>query len=240
VIGVSPELAQVATRYEQIRERVVAAAERSGRSPEAVTLIAVSKTHPVEAVRAAFAAGARDFGENYVQELRGKLDDLRDAGSAAAQARWHFIGTLQKNKAKDVVGRVSLVHAVDGVELAGVLARRAAAAGVVQDFLNEVNIGGEASKGGVHPDDVPGLLAKLAALPDARDVRCLGLMTIPPPARVPEDNRRHFRKLAALAAAQKLPLLSMGMSDDFEVAIEEGATHVRVGTSIFGARPAKR
>ena len=235
----SGELVEIGGRYAHIRERVTAAAERAGRAPESVTLIAVSKTHPAEAVRAAYAAGARDFGENYVQELRAKLGELASAGSAAAQASWHFIGTLQKNKAKDIVGRVALVHAVDSLELAAVLARRAAASGVVQDFLVEVNLGGEASKGGVSSEDLPGLLGKIAALPDARDVRCRGLMTIPPPARVAEDNRKYFRKLAALAKQEGLELLSMGMSDDFEVAIEEGATHVRVGTSIFGTRPVK-
>ncbi len=230
----------IAARLAQVVERVARAAERGGRKPDAVTLIAVSKTHPADAVRAAFAAGARDFGENYVQELRSKLAELTSAGSpSASEARWHFIGRLQKNKAKDVVGRVTLVHAVDDVELAAVLARRAAAAGVSQDFLLEVNQGGEASKGGVAPDGVARLLDAIAALPDARDVRCLGLMSIPPPAQAAEDNRVHFRRLATLARTHGLALLSMGMSDDFEVAIEEGATHVRVGTSIFGDRPAK-
>jgi PLP dependent protein len=234
------ELAGIAERYAAVAERVARAAERSGRAAEAVTLIAVSKTHPAAAVHAAFAAGARDFGENYVQELRAKLGELTQAGSpSASEARWHFIGRLQKNKAKDVVGRVALVHALDELELAAVLARRAAAAGVSQDFLIEVHLGGEASKGGLAPDDLGGLLDGIARLPDAGAVRCRGLMCIPPPAHVPEDNRVHFRRLATLARTHALPLLSMGMSDDFEVAIEEGATHVRVGTSIFGARPAK-
>jgi pyridoxal phosphate enzyme (YggS family) len=233
------QIAEIAGRYERIAERVARAAERSGRKPDAVTLVAVTKTHPVEAIRAAFAAGARDFGENYVQELRAKLAEINDAGSAARDARWHFIGRLQKNKAKDIIGRVALVHTVDDLELAGVLARRAAAAGLSQDFLIEVNLAGERTKAGCYPDDLGKLLDGIAALPDARDVRCLGLMAIPPPATGKDDNRRHFRALAELGRKHKLPLLSMGMSGDFEVAIEEGATHVRVGTSIFGLRPPK-
>jgi pyridoxal phosphate enzyme (YggS family) len=233
------QIAEIAGRYERIAERAARAAERSGRKPDAVTLIAVAKTHPVEAIRAAFAAGARDFGENYVQELRAKLSELNDAGSAARDAHWHFIGRLQKNKAKDIIGRVTLVHTVDDLELAGVLARRAAAAGLNQDFLVEVNLAGERTKAGCYPDDLGKLLDGIAALPDARDVRCLGLMAIPPPASGKDDNRRHFRALAELARKHALPVLSMGMSGDFEVAIEEGATHVRVGTSIFGLRPPK-
>ncbi len=226
-------MSTIADRLARVRERVVAAAARAGRAADSVTLVAVAKTHPAEAVRAALAAGARDLGENYVQELRGKQALLGELGDV----RWHFIGKLQKNKAKDVVGRVALVHTVDDAELAQVLARRAAAAGVVQDVLVEVNVGGEAQKAGVAPAALPALLDAIAALPAG--VRCVGLMTIPPPAHAPEDNRVHFRALAGLARAHALPVLSMGMSDDFEVAIEEGATHVRVGTSIFGVRPAR-
>jgi pyridoxal phosphate enzyme (YggS family) len=232
------DLDEIADRFARVSERVARATERSGRKPGEVTLIAVAKTHSSEAVRAAFAAGARDFGENYVQELRAKQTEIVDARSVAArEARWHFVGRLQKNKVKDVVGRVTLVHTVDELELAAVLAKRAAAAGVRQDFLVEVNLGGEAQKGGVEPDALPRLLAGIAALPDASDVRCLGLMCIPPPAHAPEDNRPHFRRLAELGKQHGLALLSMGMSADFEVAIEEGATHVRVGTAIFGLRP---
>jgi pyridoxal phosphate enzyme (YggS family) len=239
-VSTNEQIGEIAGRLERARERVARAAERAGRKPEDVTLIAVSKTHPTESIRAAFAAGARDFGENYVQELRAKQTELTDAGSAAAgEARCHYTGRLQKNKAKDVIGRVALVHAVDDLELAGVLARRAAAAGVSQDFLVEVNLAGERTKAGCYPADLPKLLDDIAALPDARDVRCLGLMSIPPPANGPEDNRVHFRALATLARQRGLALLSMGMSGDFEVAIEEGATHVRVGTSIFGLRPPK-
>jgi pyridoxal phosphate enzyme (YggS family) len=218
----------IAERLAEIQARIAAAAARAGRSPSEVTLIAVSKTHPASAVQEAFAAGARVFGENYVQELRGKQEQLPELA-----VEWHFIGRLQKNKAKDVVGRVALVHTVDSAELAAVLGRRALAASVVQDVLVEVHLGGEASKGGVAVDGLPGLLQAIAA---TDGVRCRGLMAIPPPVEHAEDNREHFRALAALGRKHGLPLLSMGMSDDFEVAVEEGATHVRVGTAIFGAR----
>jgi pyridoxal phosphate enzyme (YggS family) len=170
-------------------------------------------------------AGARDIGENYAQELRAKQEALGDLS-----LRWHFIGRLQKNKAKDVVGRVVLVHSVDSIELAAALGRRAVSAGVVQDVLAEVNVGGEATKGGVAEDEVTRLVDGMRAI---AGVRCVGLMTIPPPA---QDNRPHFRALAALARRLDVRELSMGMSDDYEAAIEEGATIVRVGTAIFGAR----
>jgi PLP dependent protein len=224
--------AGLAERVARVRERVAEAARRAGRNQTEVTLIAVSKTHPPELVREAHRAGLTAFGENYVQELRAKQTALADIADLA----WHFVGGLQRNKAKEVVGRVALLHALDGVPLAEALSRRAPA-GVVQDVLVEVNVGGEASKAGVAPADLPALLGALPAFPG---VRCRGLMAIPPPALRPEDNRPHFRALAALARAHGLAELSMGMSDDFEVAIEEGATLVRVGTAIFGPRAPKR
>jgi hypothetical protein len=223
----------IAAALAAVQARIAAAARRAGRDPAAITLVAVSKTHPPEAIRAAQAAGARVFGESYVQELRAKQAALPELPASA----WHYIGRLQKNKAKDLVGRVALVHAVDSVELADVLGRRAAAAGVVQDVLLEVHLGGEASKAGAAPADVPALLAHARA---TAGLRCRGLMCIPPPATRPEDNRAHFRALAELARRLELPELSMGMSDDYEVAVEEGATIVRVGTAIFGARPARQ
>jgi len=205
-------------RIADVRARVARAA--AGRP---VTLVAVTKTHSPETIRAAAAAGLTDFGENYVQEWAQKRDALADL-----PIRWHFVGHLQKNKAKDVVGRVALVHGVDSIELARTLDRRAAAP---QDVLVEVNVGGEASKSGVAPAALPALLEAMSSL---EKVRCRGLMCIPPPGR----GRPGFQLLARLANDSGLPELSMGMSDDFEEAIREGATIVRVGTALFGQRPA--
>ncbi len=209
---------ELAARIAGVSARVERAA--GGR---AVKLVAVTKTHPPELVRAAHAAGLRVFGENYVQELTGKRAALADLDGI----EWHFIGHLQRNKAKEVAGQVALIHGVDGLPLAEALDRRAARA---QDVLVEVNVAGEASKAGIAPAELPALLDGMKKL---ERVRCRGLMCIPPPG---EDNRPRFRLLAELARAHGLPELSMGMSDDFEAAIEEGATIVRVGTAIFGAR----
>jgi PLP dependent protein len=205
-------------------ERIAAVQERVARAARGrpVTLVAVTKTHPAQTVRAAHAAGLRVFGENYVQELAAKRAALADL-----DLTWHFIGHLQRNKAKEVAGRCALIHSVDSLALAQALDRRAAA---TQDVLVEVNVAGETTKSGVAPADVPALLEALAPL--AR-VRCRGLMCIPPAG---EDSRPHFRRLAGLARAHGLAELSMGMSDDFEAAIEEGATIVRVGTVLFGPR----
>jgi PLP dependent protein len=213
----------IAERAAVVQERIAAAAARAGRRPEEVTLVAVTKTHPVATLREAIAAGLRDLGENYVQELAEKMP-LVDG------ARWHFIGHLQRNKAKELAGRVALVHGVDSLALAEAIGKRVPP-GQVQDILVQVNLAGETTKSGVSEAEVPALAAGIAALPS---VRLRGLMTIPPPD---EDNRARFRALAALARRLGLTELSMGMSDDFETAIEEGATLVRVGTAIFGARP---
>jgi uncharacterized pyridoxal phosphate-containing UPF0001 family protein len=241
----------IALRWQAVQARVAAACERAGRSAADVTIVAVSKTHPSDAVRAAFAAGATDFGENYAQELATKWTELRDlrdpqdpreanppAGSQPPRApRWHFIGRLQRNKARLVAGRVVLVHAVDTIDLAEELVRRAA--GVVQPILLAVNLGGEASKGGVTAEAAPALARALAGVPGAS---LDGLMTMPPPSDDPEASRPHFEGLRALRdrlqdeLGRPLPVLSMGMSDDFEIAIGCGATHVRIGTAIFGTR----
>jgi pyridoxal phosphate enzyme (YggS family) len=191
-------------------------------------LVAVSKTRPADDVRAAAATGQLDFGENYAQVLRDKSRQLADA-----VVRWHFIGPLQRNKVKYVVGTAALVHAVESVEIARELDRRAGAAGIIQDLLCEVNVAEEPQKHGVRANEVSGLLAELASLPH---VRCRGLMTMAPAAAEAELSRPHFRKLCELAAAHGLPELSMGMTQDLEVAVEEGATLVRVGTAIFGER----
>jgi pyridoxal phosphate enzyme (YggS family) len=207
-----------------LSERIASVQARVARAAagRAVTLVAVTKTHPPERVREAHAAGLAIFGENYVQELAAKRAALADLAIA-----WHFIGHLQKNKAKDVAGQVALIHGVDSLALAQAIDRRAPRP---QDVLVEVNVAGEATKAGVAPAALPELLDGMRGL---ANVRCRGLMTIPP---FGGDNRPHFRRLAELARAHGLPELSMGMSDDFEVAIEEGATIVRVGTALFGAR----
>jgi len=216
-------VSEIEDRVHAVRARVAAACARAGRPASSVTLCAVSKKQPPELIRAAHAAGLRDFGENYAQELAVKADRLADL-----DIRWHFVGHVQKNKAKEVAARAALVHGVDSLELAEALDRRTEAS---LSVLVEVNAGGEATKSGVAWDEVPALVEAIRGLPR---VVCTGLMAIPPPG---EDNRARFRKLAALAGRLDLPQLSMGMSDDFEVAIEEGATIVRVGTAIFGPRP---
>ena len=232
----------IADRWRAVQARVAAACAQAGRPAAEVTIVAVSKTHPAAAVREAFAAGATDFGENYAQELATKAAELADtalAGPAqpARALRWHFIGRLQRNKAKLVAGRVALVHAVDSVELAEELARRAG--GTVQPILLAVNLGGEATKGGITADAAPALATALAAV---AGTSLDGLMTMPPPSDDPEASRPHFDGLRALRdrladqLGRPLPVLSMGMSHDFEVAIACGATHVRVGTAIFGSR----
>lgn len=220
----------LADRWHAISARVAAACVRAGRAPGEVTIVAVSKLQPAEAVIAAAAAGARDFGENYAQELAAKRE-------ACGDVRWHFIGRLQRNKAKLVAGKVALVHAVDSVDLAEELAKRAG--GVLQPVLVAVNLGGEDTKGGASPDAAPALAAAIARVPG---IRLDGLMTMPPPSDDPEASRPAFVALRALRdqlqqdLGQPLPVLSMGMSGDFEVAIGCGATHVRIGTAIFGAR----
>ncbi|HET7504409.1 MAG TPA: YggS family pyridoxal phosphate-dependent enzyme [Kofleriaceae bacterium] len=237
--GAGPIGEGVAERWRAVSRRVAAACERAGRAPGEVTIVAVSKTHPADAVRAARAAGAVDFGENYAQELAQKVSELSaDAVDAAGAAiRWHFIGRLQRNKARLVAGKVALVHAVDTVELAEELARRAG--GVVQPILLAVNLAGETTKGGITADAAPAVARAIVAL---AGVSLDGLMTMPPPVDDPEASRPHFEGLRALRGrlsdelGRALPVLSMGMSHDYEVAIACGATHVRIGTAIFGDR----
>ena len=197
----------IAARLAEVRARVAAACARAGRAPGEVTLIAVTKTHPVELIREALAAGQTDFGENYVQELVPKQ-------AALPQARWHFIGRLQRNKAKEIAGRVTLIHGVDSVALAEAIARRAEAAGVVQDVLAQVNVAGEASKGGVAPGELAALLATRPT-----GLRWRGLMIMPPPADDPETTRPYFRAARALARDHGLAELSMGMSSDYELSL---------------------
>jgi pyridoxal phosphate enzyme (YggS family) len=218
----------IAVRWRDVRARVDAACARAGRDPAEVTVVAVAKTQPVERVREAVAAGAVDIGENYAQELATKRAEV-------AGARWHFIGRLQRNKVKLVAGQVALVHAVDSADLAAELSKRTPD-GAVQRVLIAVNVAGEATKGGVAPADAPALAHAIADLPRlALD----GLMTMPPPDVDPRpafEGLRRLRDDLAAGCGAGLPVLSMGMSSDFEVAIGCGATHVRIGTAIFGAR----
>ncbi|MCB9552300.1 MAG: YggS family pyridoxal phosphate-dependent enzyme [Myxococcales bacterium] len=223
----------MALRVATLRGRIAAGCDACGRDPAAVTLVGASKAQPVEALRAAVAAGVVDLGENYVQEWIDKAD-------AVAGARWHFIGRVQRNKAKPIAQRAALVHGVDAARTAEALGRAAIAAGRVLPMLVQVDLAGEPSKGGVAPE---GLAALLDAIAGVAGVRCEGLMALPPDEGLAAARVR-FAALRALrdahaTAARPLPLLSMGMSGDFDAAVAEGATHVRVGTALFGPRPSK-
>ncbi len=210
----------------RVRERIARAAERAGRRAEDVLLVGVSKTVDLDRIRRAIEAGVPALGENWVQEARGKIAEL------GHPVPWHLIGHLQTNKARDAVEQFDVVQSLDRLDLARELDKRARAR--VVETLVEVNVGGEASKSGVMPDGLGALLEAIAALPS---VKVRGLMAIPPEGKEPDDSRVWFRALRKLGEQHGLRELSMGMSGDFEVAIEEGATIVRVGTLIFGPRP---
>jgi len=224
------------SNLEQIWHRIRAAAVASGRAPEAVRLVAVSKTHPVERIREAAAAGVTDLGENYVQEAREKIEAL-----SGSPLYWHFIGHLQSNKAKTAVTLFEWIHTVDSVKLAREINRHAAGLGKVQKILIQVNTGMEDTKSGIPAGDLSGLVTEIGRL---ANVSVRGLMAIPPYFDDPEAVRPHFKRLRELRDAireQEIPNvlmeeLSMGMSGDFESAISEGATMVRIGTAIFGER----
>ena len=226
----------IAVRLNDIRARVAEAAARAGRSPSEVRLIAVSKTFPIEAVRAAYDAGQRDFGENRVQEALQKMD----AGADMA-IRWHLIGHLQSNKAKRAAERLTLIHSIDGVDLLTRVDSAAAAASRRLQVLVQVDLAGETTKHGARAETLAAIFDG-ARRCTAADV--VGLMLLPPLTENPEDARRWFRLLreervrllAGGVPAAMLRELSMGMSHDFEIAIEEGSTMVRVGTAIFGQR----
>jgi pyridoxal phosphate enzyme (YggS family) len=211
----------------RVRERIAAAAERAGRRAEDVLLIAVSKTVEAERVKEAIDAGVSALGENRVQEARAKVAAL------GRPVPWHLIGHLQTNKVKDALGIFDVVHSVDRLEVAREIERRAAGVGRAVDVLLEVNVAGEPQKSGFAPDAVAGGLDTIGGM---AHLKVRGLMAIPPAVERPEDARAAFRALRALAERHGLGELSMGMSGDFEVAIEEGATMVRVGTAIFGPR----
>ena len=234
----------VGENLELVRERIRRAAGAAGRDASAVRLIAVSKLQPPAAIREAYAAGQRDFGENYVQELSEKAEELR----SLPDIRWHLIGHLQRNKVKKVAPLIATVHSVDSVDLANELGKRVASAEAERaerlggdsarlDALVEVSIAGEAQKSGAAIDDVERVVHAVEAQPA---LRVRGLMCVPPQTERPEDARRFFEALArlrdSLGGAARLPELSMGMTADLEQAVLAGATWVRVGTAIFGQR----
>lgn len=217
------------------REKINEAVNKSGRTPEEVTLINVSKTKPKEMIMEAYEHGERHFGENKVQELVDKMDTL------PGDISWHMIGHLQRNKVKYIVGRVALIHSVDSYRLAEAINIESIKKNVISDILIEVNIAEEISKFGVRPEEVVQLVEEIAELPN---VRIKGLMTVAPYVVDSEENRQFFHKIRDLAVDimtknihnVSMDVLSMGMSGDYEIAIEEGATMVRVGTGIFGER----
>ena len=218
----------IAENLRRVRERVAAACERAGRSPDEVTIVGVSKTFPPEAIAEACRAGLTDIGENRVQEALRKIPLVESQG---LHPRWHLVGHLQTNKAKSALSVFGIIHSVDSLHLAEALSRRA---GQPVPVLLEVNVAGEASKFGFAPEDVPEAYRRIAALPNL-DLQ--GLMTVAPFVPDPEEVRPLFRRLRELRDELGLRELSMGMTDDFEVAIEESATMVRIGRAIFGPRP---
>jgi pyridoxal phosphate enzyme (YggS family) len=236
---------EIRSNLQCVEQRIAAASARAGRRPDDVTLVAVSKTKPAEDVAFALAAGQRHFGENYVQELNEKIRIFEERPEAEG-VHWHMIGHLQRNKVKYLVGRVSLIHSVDTVALAEQIEKESAKKGVVTEILLEINVAGEESKWGFSMEEAKDAAGAVKALPH---VRLIGLMTSAPYTEDPESNRGYFRALKALSDRLyaeglsvpsgngfRTPALSMGMTGDFEVAVEEGATMVRVGTAVFGAR----
>ena len=229
----------VRQKLELVRERIAVAAQRAGRSADEVTLVAVSKLQPFDAIEEAYAAGQRDFGENRLEELWQKVELADEHG--LDEIRWHMIGSIQSRKTPQVIGPFVLVHSVDREKIADRLDRDAGNAGRMLDVLLEVNVSGEASKHGFTPEALRNAAGRLVALPN---LRIHGLMTMAPIAEDAEEVRPVFRGLRTLRdeMAQEHSLgdwteLSMGMTQDFEVAVEEGATIVRVGSAIFGPRP---
>lgn len=233
----APQDTLIASNLAEIRERIAQSAARAGRTVEDITLVAVSKTFPAEAIRSAYQLGLRHFGENRVQEWESKRPSVLDI-----DATWHLIGHLQSNKARRAANLFNRVDSVDSVVLAQKLHAAAASETKRLKILIEVHLGGEETKSGVPEADLPALAESIAQL---QNLELLGLMTIPPYFDEPEKVRPYFRRLRALrdqtGAQLKSPLavLSMGMSHDFEIAIEEGATEIRVGTALFGERSKK-
>lgn len=216
-------------RIDQVEERIRAASRKAGRARETVTLIAVTKKFSAAVICEAYSLGLRVFGENYVQEFAEKFPEVK----SLADARFHFIGHLQSNKARLAGELFQTIETVDSEKLA----RRLNESGKPLEVMIEVKLSEEGSKAGAAPEELPGLIAAIRACPQ---LQLTGLMTMPPWNPDPEATRPYFRKLAELASTHQLPKLSMGMSHDLEAAIEEGATHIRVGTALFGPRPKAR
>ena len=221
-------------RIAAVRQRIAQAAQRAGRREEEITLIGVSKTKPAALVNEALACGIEDIGENRVQELLEKLPQLQ------GKPRVHLIGHLQTNKVKQVIGKVDLIHSVDSLKVAKEISRQSQAAGVVTDVLLQVNIGRDENKFGILTEELPEVLEGVSTL---AGIRVRGLMTVPPIEQNSDKTRAHFRSLykvfidiPQIYDNIKMEYLSMGMSGDFEIAVEEGANLVRVGSSIFGSR----
>jgi len=212
-------------RIAQVEERIERAAARAGRRRDEITLVAITKRFGVETIREAYLAGLRHFGENYVQEFESKAPDLADL----AEARFHFVGHLQSNKTRRAAELFHVIETVDSEKLA----RRINDIGTLIDVMLEVKLSPEQAKSGVAPDELTALVEAVRACPN---LRLAGLMTMPPWSEDAEASRPYFQRLRALAEHHGLACLSMGMSQDFEVAIEEGATHIRVGTALFGPR----
>jgi pyridoxal phosphate enzyme (YggS family) len=233
-VGGREPVSEVAAALQRVRERIDAAAVRAGRDPAGVTLVAVSKTVAVRLIREAIDAGQGDFGENRVHEAAAKYKEL------GTEVRWHFVGRLQRNKVKSLVGWVDLIHSLDRPALAAEIANRASSLDARQEVLAEVNVSGDPGRGGVAPEDLASLLESASTL---AGIRVSGLMVMAPVVDAPEAARPYFRRVARLGdeMAARFPELSihhlsMGMSQDYEIAVEEGATLVRVGEAIFGRR----
>lgn len=218
-----------------VQENIIKVCEKSGRNPKDICLIAVSKTKPKDMLMEIYDCNIRQFGENYVQEMVDKVDSLPD------DIVWHMIGHLQRNKVKYVVGRAAMIHSVDSLRLAEAISQEALKKGIVADVLIEVNVALEENKFGLKTEEVEAFVKEIAVL---KGIRVRGLMTSAPYVADPEDNRVYFRQLKQLCVDINaknidniyMDVLSMGMTNDYMVAIEEGATHIRVGTAIFGAR----
>lgn len=225
----------LAQNIETVRQNIADACKRTGRLPQEVTLIAVSKTKPVEMLEEVYLTGMREFGENYVQELVDKIQVL------PKDIHWHMIGHLQRNKVKYIVGNTAMIHSVDSLRLAEEISKESTKKNVQSDILIEVNVAGEENKFGFTPENVMTEISKMAVLPN---LRIRGLMTSAPFVENAEENRKYFRQLKQLLVDINaknidnisMDVLSMGMTNDYIVAVEEGATMVRVGTAIFGAR----